>query len=168
MALVVGLPAVAGLLAGGAIMSRIGKGEPQRLLRLCGIVLLISTPFGVAVPLCTSARLPLVLLFVWSLFSSTYIGSAWSVLISAIPPPMRGTIMGLGIVLTNLMGPGFGQQMIGLVSDALYRLNDTAHLQHALAGVALFALIPASIFLDNRTTNRSTQTFFNSIRKNTF
>jgi MFS family permease len=163
VALVFALPAVLGSLAGGAICTRFGKGEPRRLLRFCGTAVLIGAPLAVAAPLCGSARLTLVLLFAWSLFSCAYIGSAWAVFITAIPAPMRGTIFGLGIVLTNLVGPGLGPQTIGLLSDALHRLHDAAHLQHAMASVALFAVIPAAMFLSSQTSNVAPLRTVNSI-----
>ncbi len=163
MALVFGLPAIAGTLAGGAILSRLGKGEPQRLLRFCGIILLISVPLAVLAPLCGSARLTLALLFLWALFSCAYFGPAWSVLITVMPPSMRGTIMGLGIVLSNLIGPGLGPQTTGLVSDVLLRLNDVAHLQHAMAGIALFALIPALLFFSSGKTKLLNRNITDSI-----
>jgi predicted MFS family arabinose efflux permease len=168
MALVFGLPAIAGTLAGGAILSRLGKGEPQRLLRLCGIILLISVPLAVLAPLCGSARLTLVLLFFWALFSCAYFGPAWSVLITVMPPSMRGTIMGLGVVLSNLVGPGLGPQSIGLVSDVLLRLNDVAHLQHAMAGIALFALIPALLFFTSGMTKWPDRNVVDSVQTERF
>jgi predicted MFS family arabinose efflux permease len=168
MALVFGLPAVTGSLAGGAIMSRFGKGEPQRLLRFCGIILLISAPLAVLAPLCGSAEPALILLFWWAFFSCAYLGPAWSVIIMVIPPPMRGTIMGLGIVLSNLVGPGFGPQTIGLVSDLLHGLNDAAHLQHAMSGIALFTLIPALLFFSSAMTKLPSRNIAGSIQTEHF
>jgi len=100
-----------------------------------------------AAPLCGSARITLTLLFGWSFLSASYFGSAWSVLISTIPPAMRGTILGLTIVMSNLMGPGFGPQLAGLLSDALGHFNDPAHLQHAMACLGLITLAPALLFM---------------------
>jgi MFS family permease len=105
----------------------------------------------------------LALLFLWALFSCAYFGPAWSVLITVMPPSMRGTIMGLGIVLSNLIGPGLGPQTTGLVSDVLLRLNDVAHLQHAMAGIALFALIPALLFFSSGKTKLLNRNITDSI-----
>jgi predicted MFS family arabinose efflux permease len=147
LALIAGFPAVLGLLAGGAAMSLFGRESVPRLLRFCGTVLLIGTPMVAAAPLCGSARITLTLLFGWSFLSASYFGSAWSVLISTIPPAMRGTILGLTIVMSNLMGPGFGPQLAGLLSDALSHFNDPAHLQHAMACLGLITLAPALLFM---------------------
>jgi predicted MFS family arabinose efflux permease len=145
-ALVIGLPSVAGSLTGGALMARFGKGNSQTLLRFCGLVLLISVPMAVMAPLCQSHEATLILLAGWSFMASTYLGSGWSVFVTAIPAPMRGTILGFGVVMANFIGAGFGPQSVGLISDFLRRAQDAGHLQHAVAAIALVNLISAGLF----------------------
>jgi predicted MFS family arabinose efflux permease len=146
-ALTLGVTGGVGSLLGGFIATRFGKGDPRWLLRFCGFAILLSTPLAFVAPQLSSAPLALVLFGLWAIIGSAYLGPGWGIFLAATPPAMRGTLVGIALICTNLVGAGFGPQVVGLLSDLFSRWHDAAYLQHALAAVALVNLITASLFL---------------------
>lgn len=145
--LALGLTGGIGSLIGGWLGVRLGRGEPARLKRVAGLAVLLGTPLAVAAPLLPTAGQALILLAVWAVVASAYLGPAWGLAISITPVNMRGTVLALAVVLTNLVGAGLGPQSVGLISDALARNGDPGHLQHAMSAVALVGLVTAYLFL---------------------
>jgi predicted MFS family arabinose efflux permease len=146
-ALTLGLTGGIGSLLGGYLSTRFGKGNSHWLLRFCGFAILLGAPLAFVAPQLPSASMALALLAVWAIIGSAYLGPGWGILLAATPPAMRGTVMGIAIILTNLIGAGLGPQVVGLLSDLFNRWYDPAYLQHAIAAVALINLITASLFL---------------------
>lgn len=146
-ALAIGLTGGIGSLIGGWLGVRLGRGDPALLKRVSGFAVLLATPLAVAAPLLASPGAALLMLGLWSVTGSAYLGPGWGLAISATPVHMRGTVLALAVVLTNLVGAGLGPQSVGLISDLLARHGDVAHLQHALSMVALVGLVTAFLFL---------------------
>ena len=154
-ALAIGLTGGIGSLGGGWLGARLGKGDPARLKRLSGLAILLATPLACLAPFQPAPGMALVLLGLWSMVGSAYLGPGWGLAIAATPPRMRGTVMALAVVLTNLIGAGLGPQSVGLISDLLARHGDPAHLQHAMSAVSLVGLLTAGLFLRRSGTART-------------
>lgn len=146
-ALTLGLTGGIGSLLGGFISTRFGRGDAHWLLRFCGFALLLGAPLAFIALQLASAPLALGLLAVWAIISSAYLGPGWGLFLAATPPAMRGTVMGVVLILTNLIGAGLGPQIVGLLSDRLNAWHDPHYLQHALAVIALTNVITAFLFL---------------------
>ncbi len=145
-AIAIGLTGIFGSVAGGTIAARFGNGDPATLKRLCGGAILLSVPLAIVAPLLGSPYHALICFGAWSFVGSAYMGPAWGIMIAAIPPHMRSTVMAVAVVTLNLIGAGFGPQSIGVLSDILHRLNDSAHLQHAMAVAPLIGILSAALF----------------------
>lgn len=147
----VGVTGALGSLLGGVLAHRIGRGDPRRLSLLCGVTMLLALPLAIAAPLMATPGPAIVLIGLWSLLFTTYIGPGWGLAIDATPPHMRATIMALALLLTNLIGAGLGPQTVGLLSDLLAGRGDAKHLQHAMALLPLVGLVSVTLFLRRST-----------------
>lgn len=146
-ALALGVAGGVGTVFGGTLASRVAKGEPHLLRRMCGIVLIAASPALLAAPLVEWLPAVIVLLALWSLVAGAYIAPAWNLCVTLCPSHMRGTVLATSLVLANLIGSGAGPWLVGKVSDLLAAAGDPAHLQHAMAGLAGFAVVTAFLFL---------------------
>lgn len=146
-ALTLGLTAVLGSLIGGAVGTRVGRGDAARLRTLCGAVILLAAPLALLAPLMPSVWVALTLFGAWSFIGTAYMGPGWGIALATTPAHMRATVMGVAIVMTNLIGAGLGPPFVGLLSDLLARAGDAEHLQHAMAVTTLFSGVSAWLFL---------------------
>lgn len=154
-ALAIGVTGGIGSLAGGWLGARFGRGDPARLKRLSGFAILLATPLACLAPFLHSVPATLVLLGLWSVTGSAYLGPGWGLAIAATPAHMRGTVMAIAVVLTNLIGAGMGPQSVGLISDLLARYGDPDHLRHALSAVSLVGFVTAGLFLRGTAATRN-------------
>lgn len=146
-ALVMGVFGGAGVVIMGLVASWIGRGEPVRLLRLCGWATLFSLPPLFVGILAESSTIAVIGLCVWGLFVSAFLGPAYSTMTALLPVELRGTAMAVIVVSTHLVGAGLGPQAVGVASDVLRWLGDDDGLRHALAVVTLVSLIPGALYL---------------------
>lgn len=146
-ALALGLSGAVGTVLGGIVASRLAKGDPVLLRRMCGMVLIGASPAMLLAPLLAWLPGVIALLALWSLIAAAYVAPAWNLCVTTCPPHMRGTVLATSLVLANLIGSGVGPWLVGKASDLLASAGDAGHLQHAMAGLAGFAVVTALLFL---------------------
>ena len=86
----------------------------------------------------TKARSPLfwASLAVWLLGGAVY-GPVVSALQELSPPPLQGTMLGLGILVMNLFGAGLGNLVFGVLVDTLTAAGAAHPLTTTMVGMVL-------------------------------
>lgn len=116
----------------------------RRVAIACLLTSVISAVVGVAALLSQSTVVLLVLLGVFTLLQGGHNGSANSLLVGLAGPHVRGFVLAILQVLTNLVGWGLGPLIVGVVSD---RIGGPLALQWALLSVLIFHLLAGAHFL---------------------
>jgi len=117
-------------------------------LRLVWISSLVGLAAGMLMLFAPVLPLAIAGFFLGDLLRIGYAPLTNSVLIGHSPPRMRGTIMSMVQLITNLAGFGLGPVLIGVLSDTY---GGGKAIRYALAnGVALFVLVFILIFTASR------------------
>ena len=98
----------------------------------------VQLPAAVCFLLGTEARSPLfwASLAVWLLGGAVY-GPVVSALQELSPPPLQGTMLGLGILVMNLFGAGLGNLVFGVLADTLTAAGAAHPLTTTMVGMVL-------------------------------
>ncbi len=103
----------------------------------------IAAAMGMAMLFVPTVALAAAFLFLFHVFAYGFTPPIYATMLSATPPRMRGTIMSLSQVLSNLVGVGLGPYLAGVLSD-IYGGSDSIRL--ALASI-LFINLLAALFM---------------------
>ncbi len=148
-ALIAGLPGALGSISAGWIASRFG-GRDDQLLRLCGVAVGVAAPLGFLGAWLGSLPFTIVGFTLWGFANTMFVGPGHSLYLNAVAPRMRGTLSAVVVIACNLIGAGFGPQLIGSASDLLRRAGDVRPLAHAIGLLALAGLVSSFLFLRAR------------------
>lgn len=118
-ALVYGVCAAAGTLAGGLLTDRGRERFPRIVIWLPAVGLMIAGPCYMAGYLSPSLGLMTVLVMVGAFANYLYVGTMFSVLYELTPVSMRSTSAALLMLVITLVGYGLGPPSLGLMSDAI-------------------------------------------------
>ena len=149
-ALGIGLPGGLGALAGGLLSQRFGGEAIRRLAPLCATSLILAVPVGIVGMLAGQPGAVLAGVAGWSFVNALYTGPGYSLCLGLTPPAMRGSVLGVVIVASNVLGAGLGPLVVGALSDAFHKAGDAHSLAHALACVLLAGLAAGTAFLAAR------------------
>jgi MFS family permease len=106
-----------GTLAGGAIADRLGKRFPGAPIWLLCVSAALTAVFGVACVVVGDLRVSAVLLMIWFFVGSLWLGPGYAQVSSRSPGQLRGTILAIQLVGSNLVGYGLGPLLTGVLSD---------------------------------------------------
>jgi predicted MFS family arabinose efflux permease len=132
-----------GLIFTGTVTDRLAKGDPGRMMFLCGVAASITTGFALWALLAPSVMMTVVGIAGYSLFCYSFLGISYGALLNLTPPHYRGTVIAIEMVLANLFGYGGGPFVVGVLSD----LYGGAHsLRYAMVTLNLIYIVGAACF----------------------
>ena len=133
-----GLGAAVGVLAGGLISDRAGRGDARWYVWAPAIGTALGAPLYMLAFVLPSWPASVAVLFVTGACVYTYLGPSFGVMHNMVGPRMRATATALLFLVINLIGLGLGPTVVGVLSD-LY----AGHAFHAATGGGGFgALCP--------------------------
>jgi MFS family permease len=147
IALAFGVGSSGGVLTGGYLYDRFGKGSPGAGLRVPAITTMVAGLLGVLGWLSGSIAVT-TLCFMAALFLSGLMGAAiYATALILAPAGMRATSAALFNMGLGLVGGSTGPFVTGLISDTLHPLAGTRALGYALAAAALVQFLGGTLLL---------------------
>ena len=137
---VAGFGAAVGVLAGGVISDRAGRGDARWYAWAPAIGVAVGAPLYMIAYTLPSWQASVAVLFVTGAFVFTYLGPSFGVMHNMVAPRMRATATALLFLVINLIGLGLGPTLVGLASDlyAAHAFGGSA----AAAGASFAQLCP--------------------------
>lgn len=133
-----------GLIFTGSLADRLAKGDPARMMLLCGGIALLTMVLAVAALMAPSVLLTIVAISAYSLFCYSFLGISYGALLNLTPASIRGTVIAVEMVMANLFGYGGGPFVVGVLSD-IY--GGPSSLKWAMVTLNIFYLAGAICFL---------------------
>jgi MFS family permease len=137
--LIFGLSGTAGVSLGGYIAQRWFSGDEQAQMSLFAVLTALLVPCYALLLLSSSKMLVLMALSLCVLIGNFAIGPAFALMQRLVVNETRATTMALVMLLANLLGMGFGPQVVGILSDSLRRVAGDDSLRYAMLTVSLLA-----------------------------
>jgi len=137
LALSLGLAGGAGTLIGGKLVERFGRYDVRWSMWLPGYAALAASPALAVVLLWPAATEALILIALPVFLFSIHLGPLGAAIQGFAEVRMRGVAVAISLFITNVIGLGFGPQVIGVVSDLLTPHYGTDSLRFALVFVAV-------------------------------
>jgi MFS family permease len=144
--LVLGMAGVVGMAgppAFGWLADRAAARSPKGPLHLVSIAVVIGFAFGLVAMFASNVGVSIGAFIVFYFLTHSYTPPLYSVLMARTPVLMRGTVMSLLQLTTNLIGFGIGASWVGFVSDAL---GGGVAIRQALA-IAMAVLLGVAVLL---------------------
>jgi predicted MFS family arabinose efflux permease len=122
---VTGIAGAIGIIAGGALIHRLGRHDPRWQVWLVGIATLLGTLASIGVY--TASSLTTVTIMLWLFVPAAYLNLApiLSLTQSLVPPRMRGVSCAILLFGANIANLALAPQIIGILSDA-FRAHSAA------------------------------------------
>ena len=139
LALTHGVGGLIGIYLAGLLTGRYGEGNEHRQTRVIAIATVMVMPSALIIFLSTDKYLALWMQLPIALFALFFLGPLFGLVQSLASLRMRATASALVLLIVNLIGHGFGPQLVGLVSDLLSPLFYREALRYSLV---LFSLLP--------------------------
>jgi MFS family permease len=107
-----------GLIFTGTLTDRIAKGDPNRMLVMCGVIALLTMLLAACALLAPTVALTVVAISAYSLVCYSFLGISYGALLNLTPAGFRGTVIAIEMVMANLFGYGGGPFVVGVLSDS--------------------------------------------------
>ncbi|MES2042736.1 MAG: MFS transporter [Pseudomonadota bacterium] len=133
-----------GLIFTGTITDRFAKGDPNRMLIMCGLIALLTMVLAAGALLAPTVALTVVGISGYSLVCYSFLGISYGALLNLTPAGFRGTVIAIEMVLANLFGYGGGPFVVGVLSDAYGGLSS---LRWAMLTLNLLYIVGGLCFL---------------------
>ena len=130
--LVLGIPGGIGIVMGGWLADKFGANDPKWYLWTTAIALILVTPFNVIVYLATDSTMALLGMIIPVLLGQFYQATTFSQTQGISELRMRAVAAGILLFIINIIGLGFGPQVVGVISDILSERYGTESLRYAL------------------------------------
>jgi MFS family permease len=132
LGLVVGVAGMAGTVSIGWLSDLWSRRDPSRRVLLGALIQALVWPCMIGVLLAGSYVSALWLMVVPGLLSVAPIALSWTIMQNLTPPRMRATIIGIGVLASNIGALVIAPQLVGIASDLLANGDATAGLRKAL------------------------------------
>ena len=147
LGLILGLGGAAGLLLGGYLGDRVGRGNMPGYLRVASFGCVLAAPVFLCVFSIRSLSLALALLLPATVLSNVWAGPAYAVIHSMAHERSRATAAAIAVLFLTLFGLGLGPLSVGALSDHLARSLGTAEgLRWALMATAGMSVLSSMAF----------------------
>ena len=147
LGLILGLGGAAGLLLGGYLGDRVGRGNMRGYLRVASFACVLAAPVFLCVFSIHSLSLALALLLPATMLSNVWAGPAYAVIQSMAHERSRATAAAIAVLFLTLFGLGLGPLSVGALSDHLARSLGTAEgLRWALMATAGMSVLSSMAF----------------------
>lgn len=144
--LILGIPGAIGIFLGGYMADKFGARDPKWYVWISAIALLICIPANYFVFTSESSFIALVAMVVPVTLGNFYQATTFSQTQGISELRMRATAAGVLLFIINIIGLGFGPQMVGIVSDLLNPEFGKESLRYALLICSLFYIWAALHF----------------------
>jgi predicted MFS family arabinose efflux permease len=133
--LIVGIAGTLGIVTGGRVADWLNdRGCRDSTVRVAAFSALAWLPFGVLYPLVPTAVWSAVLLVPAVFFASMPFGVVPAAIQRMMPNPMRAQATAVYLFVINLIGMGFGPTIIALLTDKVFRDENSLHDALAIVG----------------------------------
>jgi predicted MFS family arabinose efflux permease len=133
-----------GLIFTGSLADKLAKGDPGRMMLLCGLIALLTMVLAAGALLAPATWQTIVMISLYSLFCYSFLGISYGALLNLTPTSIRGTVIAIEMVMANLFGYGGGPFVVGVLSDSYGGPNS---LKWAMLTLNLLYLAGAICFL---------------------
>lgn len=130
--LILGIPGGIGIVMGGWLADKFGAKDPKWYLWTTAIALILVTPFNIVVYLATDSTMALLGMIIPVLLGNFYQATTFSQTQGISELRMRAVAAGILLFIINIIGLGFGPQVVGVISDILSARYGTESLRYAL------------------------------------
>ena len=155
LGLILGLGGAVGLLFGGYLGDRLGRGNMRGYLTVASLASVLAAPVFLCVFGVRSLSLALALLLPATILSNVWAGPAYAVLQGMAHERSRATAAAIAVLFLTLIGLGLGPLSVGALSDHLARSLGTAEgLRWALMATAGMSVLSATAFWLSRVQMR--------------
>lgn len=135
------LGGIAGVLGGGVLGDRLGKGDRGKYALIPAVAFVIAVPFFAAGILSGSVGLAFLLFLLPQALAYMWLAPIITAVQHLVPAPMRATASASFLLINNLVGLGAGTYVLGALSDALTgRFGTQALAMSMLAGLGFYLL----------------------------
>jgi len=135
----------AGVMLGGWLGDRMGKGDRGAYARVPAIAFALAVPLFAAGILSGSVIAAFLLFLIPQALAYVWLGPVLTAVQHLVPPPMRATASASFLLINNLIGVGFGALTIGALSDHLTSMLGEGALKAAVLASLGFYLIAAAL-----------------------
>jgi len=126
-----------GTFLGGWLGDRLAPRDQRWYMGVPGIATAIGIPFAAGVYLWPDGYVALLFAVPASLLGAMYLGPTFAMAQGLARPHMRALVSAILLFIINLVGLGFGPQVVGLLSDALAPDYGVESVRYALLWVVL-------------------------------
>ncbi len=137
---------VAGVLAGGWLGDRLGRGDKASYARIPAISYWIGAPLFIAGVLSSSVTFAFLLFVIPQALVYVWLAPVLTAVQHLVPAHMRATASATFLLINNLIGIGLGAWLVGLLSESLTPGYGNEALRYAIA-IALCAYFLAGAFM---------------------
>ncbi|MDB5683824.1 MAG: hypothetical protein JWM75_1522, partial [Sphingomonas bacterium] len=134
---------VAGVLLGGWLGDRLGRGDRAAFVRIPALAYVIAVPLFAAGALSSSVSAAFLLFLIPQALSYVWLAPVNNAVQHLVPPHMRATASASFLLINNLVGLGGGTFFLGALSDALTVRMGSEALRYAILYALPFYLIAA-------------------------
>lgn len=139
LALVVGIFGATGAILGGKLADHMGAKDARWAPWIVAVAKLVAAPIILAFFL-VEKELALWLYVPMTVLGAFYLGPSFAMIQSRAPLAMRTTISSIMLFILNIIGLGFGPQLVGILSDLLEPTYGIESLRYALLLTSFISL----------------------------
>lgn len=140
------LGGVAGVLLGGILGDRLGRGDRAAYARVPAIAFVLAVPLFAAAVMSSSATMAFIFALIPQALAYVWLGPVISAVQHLVPANMRATASASFLLINNLVGIGGGTFILGALSDSLTKSYGDEALRYAmLIGLGFYLL--AALFM---------------------
>ncbi|MEQ9145679.1 MAG: MFS transporter [Parvibaculaceae bacterium] len=140
LALVVGIFGATGAILGGKLADRMGAKDVRWTPWIVGLAKLIQAPLIIWFFLEADTEIARYVYVPVTILGAFYLGPSFALIQSRAPVDMRSVVSAIMLFILNIIGLGFGPQMVGLLADFLKPTYGIEALRYALLLTSLIGL----------------------------
>lgn len=140
LALVVGIFGATGAILGGKLADRMGAKDVRWTPWIVGLAKLIQAPLIIWFFLEADTQIARYVYVPVTILGAFYLGPSFALIQSRAPVDMRSVVSAIMLFILNIIGLGFGPQMVGLLADFLKPTYGIEALRYALLLTSLIGL----------------------------
>ncbi|MEM9750911.1 MAG: MFS transporter [Pseudomonadota bacterium] len=146
---------ITGIWVGGLLADRLGREEKRAYGLIPAAALAATLPFFLIGVLASNLILVFIAFLALQALAVIWLGPVLSAFQHLAPPNMRATASALFLFISNLIGLGVGNLVIGALSDALNARFGDESLRYAILSCTIFYVVAAALFYGaSRTLDR--------------
>ncbi len=145
---------VIGLVGGGWVSDRLGRGSAAARLQFCGLAALAGTIGAAVFPLTGSLIVTSIAFVVFFSAAALPVGAAATALQQLTPNRMRATVSAVYLFIVNLIGLGLGPTATAVVGDTFFAGSDGIRYAIAIVSPIGFAIAALLFFTSSAYARR--------------